>query len=358
MIENAKVSIIVPVYNAELYIKECVDSLLRQSYSNLEIILVDDGSSDRTGEIIVSEYADNPRIVSIQMKHEGVSAARNMGLQAASGSHITFVDSDDWVDPDFIKNALRFMKEYELDIVLGGTVKVYPSYQKAYCADSEKLIWVYEDMHVIQCRILSNGVAASELNHCFTSGVVCRVFRKEILENLKFDSSLSIGEDTVFNLISMEHAERMGIVSQPWYYYRMHTASATSRLRSNIEAETERLVHILYQKYSDKEEYKKYLAVRAVQQFHGMLLLNALHKESALNFTEKRRYIEHCLQTSPWKEVFVLTEAKRLPAGEFDKVLFRLCQRKRVVLIMVLIHMRLQGKALINLMNRLRKKTG
>ena len=87
---------------------------------------------------------------------------------------------------------------------------------------------------MLKCRVLSNGYAAPELNRCFTSGAVCKVFRKEVLEQVKFDAALTIGEDTVFNLAAMENAKRMGVVSRPWYYYRMHSASATSRLCRNI----------------------------------------------------------------------------------------------------------------------------
>lgn len=347
-IDQEKVSIIVPVYNAEKYIEACVESLLEQTYTNLEIILVDDGSLDRTEEIIASAYGSHPQIVYIKKQNEGASAARNTGLKLASGGYITFVDADDWVSCDFIENALQFIKEYGLDIVLGGTVKVYPDHQTEYCADGGKPIWVYDDLIPIRRRVLSNGAGVlPELSRCFTSGAVCKVFRREVLEQVEFDTSLAIGEDTVFNLAAMEHAGRMGVTGQCWYYYRIYHGSATMQRRGNIEKETEALLRILYEQYGSQAEYRSCLAVRAVQQFHGMLLAGVLHKDSVLSFAEKRTYIRRCLRKSPWKEVFASAKAGELPANRFDKLLFLFCRRNWGWGILLLIRMRLWGKALI-----------
>ena len=100
---NIKVSVIVPLYNAEKYAKRCIESVLRQTYNNYELILIDDGSKDRTGEIC-DHYADiDSRIKVIHKKNGGVSSARNKGLQEAQGEWITFLDADDWIEPNFLK---------------------------------------------------------------------------------------------------------------------------------------------------------------------------------------------------------------------------------------------------------------
>lgn len=352
MVKNKKVSVIVPVYNAGPYIEACVDSLLGQSWKDIEVIIIDDGSQDRSWEIISGRYGGDPRIVCVRKANEGVSAARNTGLSLASGDFITFVDADDWVDRDFVKNAMLLMEQYQLDLILGGTVKVYQDHCVKCCAGREKPIWVYDDLRPVRYRVLSNGCAAPELKQCFTSGAVCRIFRRSVIGTVKFDPTLAIGEDTVFNMAVLERAERMGITGECWYYYRMHADSATSKLRGSIEQETKKLIQVLYQIYGSREEYGDYLAVRAVQQFHGMLLLNVLHKESPLSFAEKRRYIADCLRKSPWNEVFACGRAGNLPAGSFDRILFYLCRKKRVLLIMVLIRMRLRAKALINYLRK------
>lgn len=112
------VSIILPVYNVEKYIKTCIDSVLTQSYRHLEIILVDDGSKDKSG-IICDEYAQiDKRIKVIHKQNEGVSTARNVGMAAASGKYICFSDADDYLMPDYVEYLLTIAEEKQVDISL------------------------------------------------------------------------------------------------------------------------------------------------------------------------------------------------------------------------------------------------
>ena len=100
------ISVVVPVYKTEAYLRQCVDSLLIQTYSHLEIILVDDGSPDGSGAVCDQYARRDARICVIHQKNGGVSAARNAGVQVATGQYIAFVDSDDWVEPDYVKNTI------------------------------------------------------------------------------------------------------------------------------------------------------------------------------------------------------------------------------------------------------------
>ena len=101
------ISVVVPVYKTEAYLRQCVDSLLMQTYPNLEIILVDDGSPDGSGAVCDQYARRDARICVIHQKNGGVSAARNAGVQVATGQYIAFVDSDDWVDPDYVKTLFQ-----------------------------------------------------------------------------------------------------------------------------------------------------------------------------------------------------------------------------------------------------------
>lgn len=111
------ISIIVPAYNAEKYLENCLKSLLNQTYQKLEIIVVNDGSSDRTREILDAYDAKHRRIVAIHQENGGVSAARNAGLNVATGEYITFCDADDWMDPTTFECALRYIQNYRVDAV-------------------------------------------------------------------------------------------------------------------------------------------------------------------------------------------------------------------------------------------------
>lgn len=109
------VSVIVPVYNVEKYMRKCIDSIINQTYTNLEIILVDDGALDRSGEIC-DEYAQiDPRIKVLHKKNGGLASARNAGIKIATGEYISYIDSDDWVETEFIEMLLRGLcRDFEM----------------------------------------------------------------------------------------------------------------------------------------------------------------------------------------------------------------------------------------------------
>lgn len=118
LVENKKVSIVVPVYKCEPYIGKCIESLQNQSHKNLEIILVDDGSPDKSGEICDAYAKKDPRIIVIHQDNQGVSMARNKALQEVSGDYITFVDSDDYIDPNLVRICLQEIQEKDVDVVI------------------------------------------------------------------------------------------------------------------------------------------------------------------------------------------------------------------------------------------------
>ena len=117
---NIMISVIVPVYKVEPYLHKCLDSILSQTYQNLEIILVDDGSPDRCGAIC-DEYAQkDPRVKVIHKENGGIATARNAGMRIAAGDYWMFVDSDDWLEADAISNLYQLLAEYNADLAIGG----------------------------------------------------------------------------------------------------------------------------------------------------------------------------------------------------------------------------------------------
>lgn len=124
MDQNILVSIIVPVYNVEAYLARCIDSILCQTYSNLEIILVDDGAKDASGAICDAYARKEPRIRVIHKENGGLSSARNAGIDIARGDYLEFVDSDDWIEPDAVENMLALALEHGTQLVVGGRFDV------------------------------------------------------------------------------------------------------------------------------------------------------------------------------------------------------------------------------------------
>ena len=117
---NPTVSVIIPVYNAQEGIKQCLDSLLNQSFTDFEIILLNDGSTDNSLEVIKKYAADNDFIRVIDKENEGVAKTRNKGIQLANGKYIVFIDNDDFVDSDYLERFYNEIDQEQLDIVLGG----------------------------------------------------------------------------------------------------------------------------------------------------------------------------------------------------------------------------------------------
>ena len=117
-------SIIIPVYNVELYLKECIDSLLNQTYKNIEILIVDDGSTDNSGKICDS-YCRDPRVTVFHQSNAGVSVARNFALDQANGEYVFFVDPDDFVEPDFISCSIASLEEKNADLVIFSHTELF-----------------------------------------------------------------------------------------------------------------------------------------------------------------------------------------------------------------------------------------
>ena len=132
---NPTVSVIIPVYNAQEGIKQCLDSLLNQSFTDFEIILLNDGSTDNSLEVIKKYAADNDFIRVIDKENEGVAKTRNKGIQLANGKYIVFIDNDDFVDSDYLERFYNAIDQEQLDIVLGGYKRVNQEMKTLFMQD-------------------------------------------------------------------------------------------------------------------------------------------------------------------------------------------------------------------------------
>ena len=212
-----KLSVIVPVYKVEPYIHKCVDSILGQTYTNLEVILVDDGSPDNCGKICDEYAAKNKRIKVIHKKNGGQADARNFGIEAATGEIIGFVDSDDYIEPNMYQEMIDYMQQNNLDIVCadtnqvkGNKIKFKPRYKKNYIWNKEEAL----------CEILNGNLDNAVWN---------KIYKSEVIGNIRFPKS-RVYEDvaTIYKFIS--NANKIGYISKPYYFYikRKGSTIATS----------------------------------------------------------------------------------------------------------------------------------
>lgn len=214
------ISIVVPIYNVEKYLSKCIDSILGQSYKDIEIILVDDGSPDRC-PAICDEYAKkDTRLTVIHLANGGVSAARNAGIEAAKGKYIGFVDPDDWIDPEMCTQLVTAIETEHTEIAICG----YDYYNENGELDTTRKYSVRPNEIISQKEVLSRF---SDMPPTIRHGVVNKLFIRDVLGYLRFPENLNSSEDVVFLSEYCSKIKRAVIVHQPLYKNTIRKGSAT-----------------------------------------------------------------------------------------------------------------------------------
>ena len=230
---ESKVSIIIPTYNSEKTIVKCIDSIINQTYKNLEIIVIDDGSEDNTINIL-KEYSNEKRLFVIKQKNSGVSSARNKGVNRATGEFIVFVDSDDWLEKDMIEKMLLCQKEYNVDVVRCNY----------YIEQKEKSI-VPSMYGLSNVRVNKNEYEIYQVfEHFFLNKepmknlVMLLLIKKEkILDKMNFEPNLYMMEDVYYYLKLFNTIDSIYFLDIPLYHYFENENSAThlvSKYEKNI----------------------------------------------------------------------------------------------------------------------------
>ena len=246
---NPNLSVIVPVYKVEPYIRQCLDSLVNQTYQDMEIIVIDDGSPDNCGAICDEYAAKYPQMRVIHKQNAGVGAARNTGLDEARGKWIAFVDSDDWLDTDYYESIFRALGNREVDIFCAngqieegesGSVPAYTAYEDFECHDREHLDILMAQVLAVKClELYQTPPSRTHAQHLRTRASVWdKFYRMDFLQNcgLRFyDKSRKIfWDDGFFNYLAFHVAESVAGCNVFGYHYRQHSDSYMHRYSANI----------------------------------------------------------------------------------------------------------------------------
>lgn len=204
------ISVIVPVYNTAPYLKHCIDSLLNQTYKDIEVFLVDDGSQDESGKIC-DEYAKkDSRVIVIHQINKGVSAARNAALERIKGDWVSFIDSDDWVELDAYEKLIESANKSDADLVVGNVYDVVGTQyinRKIWAELGHGEYFVYE------------GTEKYLYGFSYSPVLWNKIIKKELISHC-FADDCTYGEDTLFLSYVIEKARRISVVNKPIYYYR------------------------------------------------------------------------------------------------------------------------------------------
>lgn len=263
------VSIIVPAYNEEKQIKKCIDSLLKQTYKNIEIIVVDDGSADDTLKIL-NEYNDK-RLIIVSKENGGQGSARNVGIKKASGQYLMFVDSDDYVCENIVELLMNDLKQNDSDISICDLYKVY----------DDKMVY-FNNLE----KFTENNVINFMLSH---PGPVCRLYKKSLfINNNIFFKENAINEDLGTIPLLGLYAKKISYIHRALYYYVIHENSSTMQMKYSKKLEDIFIIMDHLQNEFKKRSNSQYQDVLEYLYIEHLLYSSSL---KLINFKEGKKQI-------------------------------------------------------------------
>lgn len=279
--QNKKISVIIPVYNIAKYLPRCLDSVIAQTYKNLEIILVDDGSTDNSRDVIEEYAKKDSRIVKIFKKNSGVSDTRNKGIDAATGDYIGFVDGDDYIEPEMYELLLGNALKYDADISHCGYQMVFPSHIDYYYNTGD--IIIQDNKKGIIDLMQGKYIEPSPCN---------KLYKHSVIKDVKMPLDIKINEDYFFNVMVFANAEKSVFEDRALYHYILRKNSATTSSINehkffDCEIVRERIVEHFK---NDDEIYK--IAVNNLLRSRINIMRNFATNKSAKIFVHRKKEIK------------------------------------------------------------------
>jgi glycosyltransferase involved in cell wall biosynthesis len=261
------VSIVVPVYNAEKYLEDCLISLVDQTYENIEIILVDDGSVDDSGRICDCWAEKDDRIIVYHKKNEGVSATRNFGIQRARGKFLMFVDADDML----VLNTVEYMVK---EIIKNNSELVVCKYQsqdykKNIRESNLRIELLLKEDYLREMMIPEKNIAAFVYNRLYLTQIIME-------KNIRFNQNVQVCEDTLFNYEYMKFIKNVVFINNALYFYRINAGSTMFKKEMNPAKLTANIVFDKMLNDTDRLEEKKIIAVGCIA--YNVILLMQMYK--------------------------------------------------------------------------------
>ena len=234
------ISIIVPIYNGEKYLERCINSIISQTYNNIEIILIDDGSKDSTYSICTELSKKDNRITTIYKENSGVSSTRNIGITIAKGNYIMFVDCDDTIEKDCCELLYNALLKYDADISCGEIKKSRDIIKHDTTKENKYLLFDNDKLPLIKL-IYHNTY--KDFN--YVESPVAKIYKKSIIieNNIQFDKSLKYGEDALFNMQIYNKAVKVVLQSKVVYNYIVNEESASFGKLFNLQEEYFRMMN-------------------------------------------------------------------------------------------------------------------
>ncbi len=337
---DKKVSIIVPFYNCEPYIDKCLESLMAQTYKNIEIICIDDQSPDRCPEILDSYAARDNRIIVIHQKNTGLSGARNSGLERAGGDYIMFVDGDDWLDGDTIEQMLDRAESENADSVMCCYVKEFADHSaESHIFDADIDLDGSDFEEDFYCKLF--GLRGEDLsvpqNTDLLVSACMQLFKRELCIDRRFVDTKKIGtEDLLYQIETYKNCRKFCYLDKPFYHYRKdNETSLTTLYKPELYSRWQTLYDIIEDKIREWGLEKKYSTALSNRIALSVIGIGLNETKAPKSIFRKASFLKKTLKTTRYRAAM-----KNLPMRHFPihwKVFFRLSKWRMTFLLMLML---------------------
>ncbi len=313
---NPLVSIVIPVYNVEKYLRQCMDSVVHQTYNNLEIICVNDGSPDKSIDILREYEQKDSRIKVIDIENQGLSGARNVGTAHCTGEFLLYLDSDDWMDIETVESSLRAAHESKVDLVLWNYMKEFDGYSQPVIVFHEKSVYEGCNFRRLYQRLV--GLVGEQLRHpeqCDSISTAWgKLYRMSVIRehNIKFVDTKIIGtEDLLFNAEVFKYCNSAVALPNQFNHYRKSNAvSLTKKFKPEFFEQSCELQRQLRTVCDDVDYLSQSLSNRTALTLIGLGLRVVSSKGSSF---QKARRIKTIISTPAYVNAFRSIETRYMP---------------------------------------------
>lgn len=327
---SIKVSVIIPVYNAEKYLNHCINSLLNQTLDECEFIFINDGSTDKSDQIIGEFAKKDNRILLINQDNQGVSNARNRGLEFAKGEYVAFVDADDFIEKDIYETLYKAAEPNDIDVIISNFESEI---------EGHKVMTRYPFPVDI---VLQNDYKEELMLYFMRSdnlNTACnKIFKNSVIKNykLKFPQKVPLGEDGMFNIRFFGFANTIKYINYSGYHYREVKGSATRNIRKHdyFQRALELYNSVLPDIYIKKFDQEKILKYRAIKLIESVLAYVHIYftPTKELSFRKRYKYIKNMIKNKFVKEALNIYYKETYNSlGKYDKLLINMLKVQSIL---------------------------
>lgn len=336
--KESLISIIVPCYNVDAFLEKCINSIIYQTYNNWELILIDDGSSDNTLKICKKYSTLDKRIKVIHKKNEGVSVARNVGIDIANGEWITFLDSDDWMELDTLESCINKITN-NVDLIQFNHYYNYPNKEIKRKAFNPSII--KREGIEIKDFLLDTFTPYYDIkkNNIYTGpirGVWAKFYKLSIIKeyNIRFILGLKIAEDSLFCYDYMSHCKKIIFYNEYKIHYRVHGKSIMQKFNKDVELTNYKIIDEFIKRSDINDgDYQEALTGLLSNCLFSACKLKYFHKGNKMSFSDKYLNLRKFIETEQIRMILNFNKNHYIQKGKKEIIL--LAQKKQYLILLI-----------------------